>query len=763
MAEIDPVILELRADVDRYQADLRNSTRTVDQQLGLQERRVDSFGKRFGGGLSLAKGAVVAFAAAVGVDAITGAISRALEYASSLGEVAQQLGVSTDALQEYRFAATQAGLAQEEIDQALSQLTRRIGEAASGTKAQAEAFEALGISVRDAEGNILQAGDAIPQIADALKRVESPAARAALLLDLFGRSGQKLEPLLAGGAAGVNNLRDAARELGIVLSSQQIQSADDAADKLAAVKQVLEARLAGVVADNADEIVALADALATLAEKAIRAAAALTRFFSENSKRQNDLATITKAVEGTTRGTPSQKAAASARARQNYYDQNGFQTNRLDPFGIFTVRSKANFAGEGLNLGQSTLDRSLSGAQGVGSISIDRLLGDGTAPAAVAMTENLNSMSVELQRLTADLAIATADLTGSIQARADAEKQRVDADLAGEVERLKADTELDAVERDNRIALLRQTAAVQKAAVADAALADLAEQRARAEEDVFVQRIEGLRDDARTLDAQSRIALTLDARREIEERLLAVTQEEERQRLEAAIAAGAIADAAKARANLATRQEAERTGLAQGLASPLQRFAQGTKDTETLVEEAAVRRIEELNQTIADAMTNALGIKDPFLSQLIKIFLDKNVFGPLAEGLSGAGGGGALGGIISAAGSFLGGLFGRSSGGAVSAGRAYRVNEGAPAGRVEAFIPNNSGQIIPLGQMNAMQAGGSGSGGILKVVIEEGPGFAARVRTEAVGVSVEVFRAGAPQIIDAAANETLNRASRPRL
>lgn len=762
MSEIDPVVLRFMAETSKFQADLRNTTRTVDQHLGLQEARANSFGKRFSSGVSIAKGALVGFVAAVGVDAITGAITRALDYASSLGEVAQQLGVTTDALQEYRFAATQAGLAQEEIDQALSQLTRRIGEAANGTKEQAQAFQTLGVSVRDLEGNVIQTGDAIPLIAEALQDVENPAQRAALLMDLFGRSGQKLEPLLAGGAKGVNNLRDAARELGIVLSSEQIQSADDAADKLAAVKQVLEARLAGVVADNADEITALADALANLADMAIKAAAGMARLFQNNSKRQNDLAAITKQVEASTPGTSSQKAAASARARQNYYDQNGWQTNSMFG-GLFTVRSKNNFAGDTLGLAPTRFDEMLSGPVGTGAVSIERLLGDGTRPAAQAMTASLTEMSVELQRLNADLALATAELTGNIQDRADAERQRIDADLAAEVQRLKADAELSEAERVKRIAVLQQIAAAEKAAIADAAAADLAEQRARGEERALALRLDALRDDARTLEAQSRVALTLDARRAIEERLLAVMQEEERQRLEAAIAAGEIADAAKARANLEARQEAERTGLAQGLAGPLQRYANNAKDADTRVQEAAVRRIEQLNQTITDAMTNALGIEDPFLRDLIGIFLNKNVFGPLAEALGGAGGSG--GGIIGAIGSLIGGLFGRSSGGFVQAGRPYRVNEGAPIGRVEAFVPNTSGQIIPLGRMNALAQGGTAAGaaGVVRVVIEEAPGFAARVQAEAVGVAVEVVRQAAPTIRDSAVDETFRRANRPSL
>ena len=222
--------------------------------------------------------AAVAFAGSQIFSTLKDLTMRGLDYASSLGEQAQQLGVTTDALQEYRYAASQVGLESADMDQALSQLTKRIGQAAEGAKKPAEAFKTLGISLRDTQGNLLTAGDAIPLIADALAKIPDPAARAALEVDLFGKSGQKLDTLLAGGAGAVNGLRDAAHKLGIVLSSEQIQKADDAADKLSAVKQVMEARIAGVVADNADAILKLADALSKLIEKAIKAAQAMHDF-----------------------------------------------------------------------------------------------------------------------------------------------------------------------------------------------------------------------------------------------------------------------------------------------------------------------------------------------------------------------------------------------------------------------------------------------------------------------------------------------------
>lgn len=265
--KLGSLLIELGLDSAKF----RSGARQAQREMSTMQRGMT-------GSANLIKGAIGGMVAALSVDMFATAIKDGLEYASSLGEVAQQLGVTTDTLQEYRYAATQAGLSQDEMDNSLAKLTRTIGQAANGGKAQVAAFERLGVSIRDANGNIKEAGVVIPEIADGLKRLSSDAERAATLTELFGRAGQKLAPLLAGGSEGINNLRDAAHRLGIVLSSEQIQSADDAADKLAAVQTVLKARLAGAVADNAASIIEMANALSDLADKAFRAWAAIRRF-----------------------------------------------------------------------------------------------------------------------------------------------------------------------------------------------------------------------------------------------------------------------------------------------------------------------------------------------------------------------------------------------------------------------------------------------------------------------------------------------------
>ena len=298
---------------------------------------------------SLSKAVLVAGTAIAG-SAIASQIKdmamRGLEYASALGETAQQLGVSARELQEYRYAASQTGIEASEMDTALARLTKTAGEAAQGGKAQGEAFARLGINIRDANGNVRSAGELIPEIAEKMKGLGSDAERAATLTDLLGRSGQKMAPLLAEGAAGVNKLRDAAHRMGIVLTEKQLQDADKTAGKLDDLKQILEARIASTVADNAQVILDLAEALTTFVNKigdALRAWKSFNDTMSRRSTADLQIARASAALDGRADLSSAQRTSAKAQARQIIERRNGIRTESVGGFwGALGVRRSSS-------------------------------------------------------------------------------------------------------------------------------------------------------------------------------------------------------------------------------------------------------------------------------------------------------------------------------------------------------------------------------------------------------------------------------------
>jgi hypothetical protein len=318
MPELD-IVARLKLAGEQFSSEFDTRMKRIEDTARSTSSRVNS-------ALAGLSTATKGIAAGVGVATLATLAQRSLDYASSLGETAQQLGVTTRDLQVYRYAASQVGVEQDAMDRSLAKLTQTLGKAALGAKGPLEAFQALGINVRDASGHVLTAGEAIPKIADALENVRDPAQRAAAEVALFGKAGQQLDTLLAGGSGQVGELALAAERLGIVLSDKQIQAADDTADKIASLKQVLEANVSKVVADNATAIYGYADSLTKLAASipdALNRLEVLKTYFNEQEGRAYEgpgrlLSFVTGGRLGT--GLVQRAQAEQAEARLRRFD-----------------------------------------------------------------------------------------------------------------------------------------------------------------------------------------------------------------------------------------------------------------------------------------------------------------------------------------------------------------------------------------------------------------------------------------------------------
>jgi len=165
---------------------------------------------------------------------------------------------------------------------------------------------------------------------------------------------------------------------------------------------------------------------------------------------------------------------------------------------------------------------------------------------------------------------------------------------------------------------------------------------------------------------------------------------------------GQIKDFGEIRANAQKK-------LLQDNETPYQKYRNNLDDAGSLSDEIDNIKIEVLDEvadSLARATTNALGLTGALgdiVGQIIKIGIQRKLIGPLADGLFGKADGstsGGLGGIISS----FAGLFGgaRASGGDVSAGKLYKINENG----IEGFQPAQSGKIIPLGRMTPGNGGG---------------------------------------------------------
>lgn len=131
---------------------------------------------------------VTAFAA--GAAAIARGLVDLEARVKSLGASADQLGVSFQTIQVLEEAAARAGTSIEAASAGIQKFAARIDDARSGTGAAAEAFRELGISQEELANTAPT--DLAARVAEELGKIEDPARRAALQVDLLGKSGEEL-------------------------------------------------------------------------------------------------------------------------------------------------------------------------------------------------------------------------------------------------------------------------------------------------------------------------------------------------------------------------------------------------------------------------------------------------------------------------------------------------------------------------------------------------------------------------------------------
>lgn len=195
-------------------------------------------------------------AAAAGIGAVTvavKAVGAGIEAAQKLNEMtleqahwaddlltkSAQTGLSTDLLQQLDYASKFLDF--EGIDSSLVKLTSSMDAARDGAEKQAAAFQALGVSVTGADGQLRDNWETFKDVIDALGDVENATERDALANDLFGKSYSELKPLIDAGTDSLQELMDAAVENGYVLDESQIQKLGEVDDAYQEYQTQIEA------------------------------------------------------------------------------------------------------------------------------------------------------------------------------------------------------------------------------------------------------------------------------------------------------------------------------------------------------------------------------------------------------------------------------------------------------------------------------------------------------------------------------------------
>lgn len=131
-----------------------------------------------------------------------------LEANEQLLLMSKNSGVAADTLGGLGFAASQVGGNLDDTAASIGKLNKSIAQAGAGNPAAADAFAALGISVKDAAGNMKSADDVFLEVADKFQGFADGPNKAAIALQLFGRAGAAQIALLDQGGDAIQNQID---------------------------------------------------------------------------------------------------------------------------------------------------------------------------------------------------------------------------------------------------------------------------------------------------------------------------------------------------------------------------------------------------------------------------------------------------------------------------------------------------------------------------------------------------------------------------
>lgn len=212
-------------DAEKKTEDLGKATKKTDEQS-------KELGKSFLDTVSSAKGALVAL---VGLGGLSAALIGNAKSVDELGKFSQRLGLNVSEVDAWGQAVVRTGGSVQGFQSTLAGLSTNLAEfARTGTGGLADLFGQLGIAAFDEQGNVKDALDILPDIADRLDGLS--AVQSAEIAEKLGLD-QGTILLLQQGRGEVEKIIRAQRELGTV-NEKDAKAAADFNDQMADVKKI---------------------------------------------------------------------------------------------------------------------------------------------------------------------------------------------------------------------------------------------------------------------------------------------------------------------------------------------------------------------------------------------------------------------------------------------------------------------------------------------------------------------------------------------
>lgn len=214
---------------------------TDDAESSIQKTtdKAEGFATKLGNGIATAAKwgtAIVAGATAAGAAMVKFATDSAATV-DNIDKMSQRLGISREAFQELDFVLSQSGVDINSFQTGTKTLLANMDKVTEGNKTAIDNFDKLGISVQNADGSLRSQEEVLFDTIAAFQGMEGSAEKSRLAQELFGKQGQEILPLLNSEAGSLEEMRQQAHDLGLVLDDELIDAGVELTDKLYQTKR----------------------------------------------------------------------------------------------------------------------------------------------------------------------------------------------------------------------------------------------------------------------------------------------------------------------------------------------------------------------------------------------------------------------------------------------------------------------------------------------------------------------------------------------
>ena len=230
MANVAKMAVMLTANTRGFRKNMKRSTSALKRFTNSAKRMSATLGRAVRRGLTVfAVGITVASVAMVAL------IRSSAKSIDLLAKWSDRLGITTEALSGFQFAAELGGVALTATNKAIQLMTKNLAEAAIGMGEAKDVLKAVGINAKKLVQLPLQ--QQLLKISDAMSRLKSSSEKVLFAFRLFGGKGVGLIPVLSLGSKALLEMRKEAELLGFTVSrfdAAKVEQMNDAITKLKA-------------------------------------------------------------------------------------------------------------------------------------------------------------------------------------------------------------------------------------------------------------------------------------------------------------------------------------------------------------------------------------------------------------------------------------------------------------------------------------------------------------------------------------------------